>query len=392
MTAESSCVGCFSMSKYCHRYYFTSAENMEWGGRMIRNAIETSRKQNILNMAREFDGGVNTGVSVLQFKIQLRHTPAPVWRRVLVPDDWSFAGLHAVIQAAFEWDDKNPHNFVFGGKVRIESQNELEMMSDTKNNVELRSEQMARLTDIFSQFERGVYTYDFEENWEHDVVFERVLPKEPTVIYPCCIKARGSAPADESFELIEPDLDEINIRLALLLPEYRRYQYTNPYEWRLYSCLTRQKMLVLRAVGRLHKTRNWSRLNKEDLITSLTADIIASVYDFMHVEENESISDHQLLCYLIANHESDIPFELERYQECLKNREDIIKIVDELKVRGYVYELADLDRKQMPVPMRQTPEDFYPVLVMPAEVRQRCLQVIEDEDSETRFRKAVCEE
>ncbi len=72
--------------------------------------------------------------------------------------------------------------------------------------------------------------------------------------------------------------------------------------------------------------------------------------------------------------------------------DDLIRIIDDLKLNGYVFELADLDRKQMPVPMRQTPEDFYPVLVMPAEVRQRCLQVIEDEGSETRFRKALCEE
>lgn len=50
-----------------------------------------------------------------QFNIQLKGiTKPPVWRRVLMPDTFTFEKFHEVIQAAFGWDDS--HLFGFIGK------------------------------------------------------------------------------------------------------------------------------------------------------------------------------------------------------------------------------------------------------------------------------------
>lgn len=46
---------------------------------------------------------------------------------------------------------------------------------------------------------QGIYTYDFGDNWEHDIVLEKILPPEEGVLYPRCITAvrRGKTIADD---------------------------------------------------------------------------------------------------------------------------------------------------------------------------------------------------
>lgn len=47
-----------------------------------------------------------------QFKIQIKGiTKPPVWRRVLVPDTYTFLQFHQVIQYAFNWDDYHLFDF-----------------------------------------------------------------------------------------------------------------------------------------------------------------------------------------------------------------------------------------------------------------------------------------
>lgn len=344
-----------------------------------------------INLGVPYPEGANTGSAVFQFKIQLKHTESPVWRRVLVPDDWSFSGLHAVIQAAFEWKDRRLHNFTFGNLLRIESEQELKALSVISPKTTVRCENMTEMADVFAEYERGLYTYDFEENWEHEVVFEKVLPREPATIYPCCIKVKGNAPADGTYETVASSIDDINIRLAVLMPKYRKFLYRNPFEWRLYSCLNKQKMLHLRAMAKYHSIPQWHKMDKETLITALPKGILDSIGDFIKTNQEKPDPD-KLLCYLLARHHSEIPFELERFQECFPSEEALFRIIDKLKIAGYVYDLSNLDPKQLPAVMQDAPDDFYPVLIMPAEVRQRCLAVINELDLDHNYRMAACRE
>ena len=357
---------------------------------MINKIIKSAEQDKTTSNQEAAIEELDSGTSVLQFKVQLKHAGSPVWRRIQIPDNWTFAGLHAVIQAVYEWQNLHPHNFVFGNKIRIESAKELEILTDTNPDVEMKSEDMTEVAEIFAEYDRGIYTYDFNENWEHDVIFEHVLPSERSVIYPRCIKAKGAAPSDDSFELVEPDLDEINIRLALLVPRSRLFQYMNPYEWRLRSCLTRQKMLNLRAIGRFQKTQNWSKMNKDSLIDRLKKDIVDSIKDFMQPDDNGQVGDLQLMAYLLATHKPELPFEAERYQACFKSGQKIGSMIQELNNRGYLFELGGLDFNQLPAAIRKSPEDFYPVLVMPIEIKRECLRVINDNGTESTYRKKVC--
>jgi Plasmid pRiA4b ORF-3-like protein len=52
--------------------------------------------------------------TVHQLKTTIEGTKPSVWRRVVVPSEITFAGLHHVLQAAFGWWDCHMHEFRLG--------------------------------------------------------------------------------------------------------------------------------------------------------------------------------------------------------------------------------------------------------------------------------------
>jgi hypothetical protein len=125
---------------------------------------------------------------VYQIKVGLRDAKPPIWRRLEVPADISLARLHQVIQAAFGWTDSHLHVFEtpygsFGSADadlghRAEAPVTLEQVAPTANS-KLR------------------YTYDFGDNWEHDILVEKVLDRDQTATYPRCTGGRRAGPPED---------------------------------------------------------------------------------------------------------------------------------------------------------------------------------------------------
>lgn len=53
--------------------------------------------------------------SVLQLRISLCGISAPVWRRLLIPEQVTIAQLHRVMPLAMGWNDEHLHQFIIGG-------------------------------------------------------------------------------------------------------------------------------------------------------------------------------------------------------------------------------------------------------------------------------------
>jgi hypothetical protein len=49
--------------------------------------------------------------NVYQFKITLKYIKPPIWRRILVPETYTFWDLHVAIQDAMGWTDSHLHKF-----------------------------------------------------------------------------------------------------------------------------------------------------------------------------------------------------------------------------------------------------------------------------------------
>lgn len=132
-----------------------------------------------------------------QFKIKLRGiTNPPVWRRVLVPANFTFSGFHAVIQEAFGW--WNEHLYCFGDKPYSQS---LYIAEENKEDW-YRPDYDARkftLGELFGDggiIKKFCYVYDFGDDWIHDITLEKVFDEYSD--HATCIKGKGACPEEDS--------------------------------------------------------------------------------------------------------------------------------------------------------------------------------------------------
>jgi Plasmid pRiA4b ORF-3-like protein len=125
---------------------------------------------------------------IYQIKVGLRGAKPPIWRRLEVPADITLARLHIVIQAAFDWDDTHMHVFEtpygnFG-------------IADA--NLGHRAEAPVTLEQVAPTVSCKLrYTYDFGDDWEHDILVEKVLVPDRTAAYPRCTGGRRAAPPED---------------------------------------------------------------------------------------------------------------------------------------------------------------------------------------------------
>jgi hypothetical protein len=128
--------------------------------------------------------------TIYQLKITLRDIRPPIWRRVQVQSSITLSQLHLIIQAAMGWYNCHLHSFSIQG---------IEYGKPEPNyGLDLRDENKAKLGSIIKQEKsKFFYTYDFGDSWEHTILVEKILPKEPKVSYPLCIKAKRACPPED---------------------------------------------------------------------------------------------------------------------------------------------------------------------------------------------------
>lgn len=134
-------------------------------------------------------------MAVLQFYIELKDTNPKVWRRIQIPAHYTFYQLHKTIQDAFGWE--NRHLFRFSEKDMMDKDS-IEMIyedMDVTNGYKIKD---ARRTKVIKQFnqqqKRMMYIYDFGDQWEHWVLFEKY---EEELENTQCIEGRGACPPED---------------------------------------------------------------------------------------------------------------------------------------------------------------------------------------------------
>ncbi len=136
--------------------------------------------------------------NIYQFKITLKDIKPPVWRRIQVPENYSFWDLHVAIQDSMGWVDCHLHEFT----TIVKNQNQIksiglpdfEMMEfDVLPGWE------EKISDWFALDKLKVmdYTYDFGDNWEHRVELEKIIKKKDKTVYPVCIKGKRACPPED---------------------------------------------------------------------------------------------------------------------------------------------------------------------------------------------------
>jgi len=135
---------------------------------------------------------------VYQFRVDLKDVRPPVWRRIQVPESYTFWDLHVAIQDAMGWMDCHFHEFeVYDPSARHDVRIGIPDESGL-SAYEVISGRERKIADLFNaNNNRARYTYDFGDDWLHTVVLEKIIPREKGVQYPVCIKGKRACPPED---------------------------------------------------------------------------------------------------------------------------------------------------------------------------------------------------
>lgn len=135
---------------------------------------------------RRLRGEPEPGGPVHRITVTLAEVTDPaVWRRLLVPTAIPLDRLHSVIQAAMGWQNYHLHSFTDGRRTYGHPDPELGFTDDR--------------TVRFGDLDPGTigYTYDFGDDWGHEIAVEATGVAEAGERYPRCIGGEGACPPED---------------------------------------------------------------------------------------------------------------------------------------------------------------------------------------------------
>jgi hypothetical protein len=135
----------------------------------------------------------------MQLRITLAEVKPAVWRRIVIPANYTFWDLHVAIQDAMGWLDCHLHLFrlrdpVIGRPVEIGIPNEYAFEDDPESLAGWEVRVAAYLCRVGA---RAHYEYDFGDGWVHEVKLEAFGPRQKGVKYPQCIGGKRACPPED---------------------------------------------------------------------------------------------------------------------------------------------------------------------------------------------------
>jgi hypothetical protein len=118
---------------------------------------------------------------IATLRIDLLDSDPPIWREIEVPVSMTLKELHAVVQAAMEWEDAHLWEFAVG-RERIGSSRAAKLS--------LHSLLRPRTTKL-------TYIYDFGDGWEHQLTLSKPRAADPNLAYPRHITGEHAAPPED---------------------------------------------------------------------------------------------------------------------------------------------------------------------------------------------------
>jgi hypothetical protein len=133
---------------------------------------------------------MNTDTRTFQLRLSLIDSNPEIWRRVLVPADYTLGELHDVIQIAMGWEDAHLHGFrqknqTFGPKGDAAFEQD-------------KDEDRVRISDVLLKSgSKIIYEYDFGDSWEHVVELEKVVESRMKTPLPICTEGENACPPED---------------------------------------------------------------------------------------------------------------------------------------------------------------------------------------------------
>ena len=130
---------------------------------------------------------------VARLSVDLRRVEPTVRRRFEIPAEMTLADLHAVLQIAFQWDGDHLHKFDAGDRQFGPPE-----VREPRFGPPVQPEEGIKLVTLWR---RGVtklrYTYDFGDDWIHNIRILRMREAAPDGAPPTLLFAKGASPQED---------------------------------------------------------------------------------------------------------------------------------------------------------------------------------------------------
>lgn len=125
---------------------------------------------------------------IYELRVTLQQIEPGIWRRLRVPAELPLGTIHDILQVAFDWKNCHLHDFT-ASDIRFG-------MVDVEDEMFSVDEHAAPLGAIAQEGSTFTYRYDFGDDWEHEIVVERILEKVSGPDIACTGGARAGPPED----------------------------------------------------------------------------------------------------------------------------------------------------------------------------------------------------
>jgi hypothetical protein len=134
---------------------------------------------------------------VYQFKITLKDIKPPIWRRIHVPETYTFWDWHVAVQDSMGWTDTHLHHFEIVDPSTGMSK-EIGIPDEDSGDIAILAGWKRKIANYFSSDnDTAEYIYDYGDNWEHTIKLENILSREKGVTYPICVGGARACPPED---------------------------------------------------------------------------------------------------------------------------------------------------------------------------------------------------
>jgi hypothetical protein len=134
---------------------------------------------------------------VYELDVSMVGSEPEIWRRLVVPAEYTLGDLHVVLQCAFDWQNCHLHLFQTRSGRRFGPAAPAEM-ADIDDDLFDQDEEDVTLRDVAGELKKKVaYEYDFGDSWVHAVRLVKTHPAGAFKGLPACLAGENAAPPED---------------------------------------------------------------------------------------------------------------------------------------------------------------------------------------------------
>jgi len=130
--------------------------------------------------------------AIYRLKITLLEIEPPIWRTLQVSSSIKLCCLHDAIQVVMGWTDSHLHQFEKDGKYwGVPEWDEFDEL-DLKDEAKTKLGTILKITG-----DSMIYSYDFGDDWQHEIQLEEIIPVEHELKVPICMGGERRCPPED---------------------------------------------------------------------------------------------------------------------------------------------------------------------------------------------------